>query len=100
MQFNYIAIDGQNKNFDLDEVIDLVSGFSKKLDGWSGLIAFIPKQGVFLELRDSPQDARGNRHSEVEEVTTSYIEFAYQLSKTQITDFLKKPNQWQFIDHR
>ena len=100
MQCDYIAIDGKCKEFDLDKVIDFVGGFSKKRDGWSGLICYISNQGIFLELRDSPQDARGNSHSEAEEVTSQYIEAAYQLSSAQITSFLNKPDKWQFIDHR
>ncbi|MBQ0806995.1 MAG: hypothetical protein KBT55_03400 [Porticoccus sp.] len=100
IQCNYIAIDGHSKSFDLDEVIDFVGGSSQKRDGWSGLICFIPSEKVFIELRDSPQDARGNSHSEAEEVTTEYIEFGYQLNSEQITVFLNNPNKWEFIDYR
>ncbi len=100
MQCNYIALDGQSKDFDLDEAIDFVGGSSKRKDGWSGLIVFIPNQRFFIELRDSPQDARGNCHSEAEEITVQYIESAYQLSSDQIAGFLKQPNKWQFIDYR
>ena len=100
MLSNYLAINGQRKDFDLDEVIDFVGGYSKVKDGWSGLIVFIPNQKVFIELRDSPQDARGNCHSEAEEITGQYIEAAYLLSPDQIAGFLKQPNKWQFIDYR
>lgn len=58
------------------------------------------QDNIFIELRDSPQDARGNNQSEVGDVTAKYIESAYQLNLDQITGFLSKPNKWQFIDYR
>jgi len=100
MKCDYVAIDGSNRSFDLDDVIDFVGGISSKREGWSGLICYAPKHDAFIELRDSAQDARGQCISEAEEVSNQYIQSTYKVSSDQMSEFLNKPKEWQFIDRR
>ncbi len=100
MMCDYIAIDGSTRSFNLDHAIDFVGGHSTKRNGWSGLICYASKINSFIELRDSNQNARGHCISEAEEVPQEYIQSAYKISSEQISSFLTKPNEWQFIDYR
>jgi hypothetical protein len=100
MKSQYQAKDGTQKEFNLYNVIDVVGGQSGIKPNWSSLVCYSPTIGSFIELRDSPQDARGNCQSEAEEVSENYIVSTYSISTELISSFLNKPNKWQFIDNR
>jgi hypothetical protein len=98
MPCSYTTLRGQQATFDLDGVVDVIRGPSPKRAGWRALIVYQADTGQFIELRDSPQDWRGNSMDEAEEVTSDYVcrEFGidYQLLRAMIVN----PNDWVFID--
>ena len=100
MPCDYLAKDGSRKDFDLDAVFDLVSGYSKRRKEWTALLIYVPATRAFVELRSAPPDVRGNSPSEEEEVDDLYIHEAFGLSKAQLTTVVNNPKGWQFIDQR
>jgi hypothetical protein len=58
------------------------------------------QSGSFVELRDSPQDYRGNSDSEAEEVSEKYLLDTYGLNPVEITAVRAKPSEWKWIDRR
>lgn len=100
MPGTYQSKDGSEKSFDLDTVIDVVRGYSGQQPGWTALIVFLPKEEVFVELRSSPPDIRGNSRGEEEEVSEEYLLKNFQLSTTDINQFRAKPKKWVFRDYR
>ena len=100
MPFDYISKSGETKKNDLDAVFDVIGGYSQIRNGWAALIIYIPRTNVFVELRDSPQDVRGNSKAEAEEVDEIYIQKSFGLSQKQIAVFKEKPEKWLFIDYR
>jgi len=36
MQSSYQSIENHDKSFDLDEIIDMIGGYSTKREGWTG----------------------------------------------------------------
>jgi len=100
MPCKYKATDGSITTFDLDAVTDVIAGFSGIRRTWSATIVFVPATGAFVELRSSPQDIRGNSQSEAEEVSSIYLQEAFELSEIQQSSVKIKPNDWRFIDRR
>jgi hypothetical protein len=100
MPADYIARDGSRKSFDLDAVFDVIGGYSKRRDGWTALLIFVPQNSAFVELRDSPQDVRGNSADEAEEVDANYILQAFGLSEAQLASIRANPRAWRFIERR
>lgn len=98
MPCKYLSIDGVEKTLDLDTVIDIARGASKKKIGWSALIVFDPHSKTFVELRDSPQDVRGNSKDEAEEVTVSYISSAFNIDIKIVSDIENNLEEWRFVD--
>jgi hypothetical protein len=74
------AANGTTQVLDLDAVVDIVAGQSKRKPGWSALVVLEPFSLVFVELRDGPQDFRGDCESEAEEVDDTYLAHAFSLS--------------------
>ena len=100
MPAKYIAIDGSTKSFDLDVVVDCVEGDSPKRKGWTGLVVYDSAHDVFIELRDSPPDVRGNSISECEEISSAEIAANYGISETACMQIRKNPHSWNLIDQR
>ena len=100
MPAKYIAADGSEKNFDLDAVIDCIEGVSSKRVGWNSLIVYYPTHDVFIELRDSPPDIRGNSISECEEISSKEIIKNYHVSETIFIQIKQNPHKWNLIDQR
>lgn len=98
MPCTYISLSGASLQMDLDAVTDIVSGPSARRAGWSALIVYEPKKRAFVELRDSPQDARGNSASEAEEVEPSYVQQNFGLSSEEITQISRAPGQWRHVN--
>lgn len=98
MPCKYLGIDGVERLLDLDNVIDIVRGSSKKKVGWSALIVFDPISKSFVELRDSPPDVKGYSKDEAEEVTVSYISLAFSIDERQVLNIRNNPDSWQFVD--
>ena len=100
MPSSYLSKTGVTIKFDLDAVFDVVKGQSAIKENWNALIIFVPSTNSFVELRDSPQDYRGNSASEAEEVDPIYIKNTFFLSELQLAAFKANPKKWQFIDQR
>jgi hypothetical protein len=100
MPCNYKSSTGDTKDFDLDNVIDFVGGKSQIQKDWQALIIYLPSKRIFVELRDSPQDVKGNSIDEAEEVSEKYITEYFDITSAQIMKFKENPNQWVFIDQR
>ncbi|MCF8069328.1 MAG: hypothetical protein K9L30_12150 [Desulfobacterales bacterium] len=98
MPCKYLGIDGVEKMLDLDNVVDIVRGDSKKKIGWSALIVFDPSSKTFVELRDSPPDVKGNSEDEAEEVTPSYISSAFNIDEKLVLDIENNIKEWRFVD--
>ena len=98
MPCKYIGVDGTEKSLDLDNVIDIARGPSKRKPGWIALIVFEPDSRDFVELRDSPPDVKGNSKDEAEEVTAAYIATAFKIDEKLISRIEKNPHDWRFID--
>ncbi len=98
MPLKYVGTDGAEKMLDLDDVIDIARGPSKKKIGWSALIVFDPKSESFVELRDSPPDVKGNSRDEAEEVAASYISSAFNIDEGQVLTVRNNPGSWRFVD--
>ena len=55
-------------------------------------------QDVFIELRSSPPDIRGNSQDEAEEMSPADIAAAYGVSETTCMQMRKNPRGWSLID--
>lgn len=98
MPLKYLGVDGVEAILDLDGVVDIARGPSKKKIGWSALIVFDPKSESFVELRDSPSDVKGNSRDEAEEVTVSYISSSFSIDERKILEVRNNPNGWKLVD--
>lgn len=95
---DYLDSSGTLQSYNLDSVVDIVRGKSRKKIGWTALIVFDPESKKFIELRDSPPDPRGNSKDEAEEVQESYIISNFELNESDIYQIRKKSFEWFFID--
>ena len=100
MPCDYTTLNGRQETFDIDNVIDVVAGQSPKRENWTALVIYQIDKNIFIELRDSPQDVRGNSNSEAEEVTIDYIEQKYGINAKLLKKFKLTPSNWTFIDNR
>lgn len=100
MPSNFVAVDGTTKAFDLDNVYEIVRGFSEKRKGWTSLVVYEPRHDAFVELRSSLPDIRGNSEDEAEEVVPGYILKSYGLSDGQVAAARLKPTEWRLVDLR
>lgn len=100
MPSGYVARDGSTKHFDLDAVVDVVGAYSKRRDGWTALLVYVPATRAFVEVRSSPQDVRGNSMDEAEEVDPQYVFEAFGLTKGQLDAIATSPKAWRFIERR
>jgi hypothetical protein len=100
MPSDYVAHDGSRTEFDLDAVVDVIGAYSKRREGWTALLIYVPATRAFVELRSSPQDVRGNSADEAEEVDTQYIGEAFGLVPSQLDSIIAKPKAWRFIERR
>ncbi len=100
MPSDFVDRDGTTKSFDLDNVYEIVRGFSGKCKGWTSLVVYEPTHDVFIELRSSPPDIRGNSKDEAEEVLSAYIAKSYGLGDGEIAVARLKPTEWRLVDLR
>ncbi len=98
MPLKYLGTEGVEKMLDLDNVVDIARGPSKKKLGWSALIVFEPDSESFIELRDSPPDVKGNSRDEAEEVTATYISSAFNIDERLVLEIKNNPSDWRFVD--
>lgn len=97
---DYQTADGATRYFDLDAVKEVVRGYSAKQPGWTSIVVYYPKDDVFIELRSSPPDIRGNSKDEAEEITYEYIMEAYGLDEDKVEMVRSHPDSWRLIDLR
>lgn len=100
MPSDFIAADGTIKTFDLDNVYEIIRGFSEMRKGWTSLVIYEPTHRAFIELRSSPPDIRGTSQDEAEEVSATYITKGYGLSQGEVNTARLKPTEWRLIDLR
>lgn len=100
MPSDFIRLDGTKEEFDLDAVHELVRGYSGQREGWTSLVVYEPRLKVFIELRSSPQDFRGNSADEAQEVPIEYLKSAYSIEEISLARFLRDPESWKLIDLR
>ena len=100
MPCEYKAIDGSTRKIDLDAVVDVAIGMSARRSDWSATVVYDSANGVFVELRDSPPDYKGNSTDEAEEVLLDYISEAYGIDKNAIESFLRSPQTWKLVNQR
>jgi len=98
MPCKIISLDENELVIDLDRVVDLLEGEISHKKGWTALIVFDPISQKFIELRDSPQNIRGNSKSEAVEVTPEYIQKEFSISKDKLAQFMNNPFEWRFLD--
>jgi len=99
MNVEFKDLSGRIGSMDLRLAVELVAGRGKKTN-WTAMIVFLPNDKKFIELRDHPQDVRGNSTFETEEVTERYVIENYDISQSDLDRFKRKPNAWTFIDRR
>jgi hypothetical protein len=97
---DYTSENGRKVTFDLDAVIDVAIGYSKKRHGWTATLIYIPESTAFVELRSSPQDIRGISKEEAEEVSSSYISETFAIDNEGLNRVKSDPGSWQLIDRR
>jgi len=97
---DYIAENGRKVLFDLDAVTDVALGFSKKRQGWTATLIFVPETSAFVELRSSPQDIRGNSKEEADEVSATYISETFAICLEDLIRIKYDPSKWKLIDRR
>jgi len=100
MPCDYLSLDGVRRTIDLDSVIDVALGYSGKRPEWTATLVFEPESGVFVELRSSPQDVRGNSAEEAEEVNAEYMAGTFGLNADQLSSIGQRPADWKWIDLR
>ena len=100
MPYSYISLAGVERTVDLDSVIDVALGYSARRAEWTATLVFDPKSEVFVELRSSPQDVRGNSAEEAEEVDPGYMASTFGLQSDQLSSVAKQPNEWRLINLR
>ena len=100
MLTRYVNRHGELKDVDLDEVVDVVDGWSQIKPGWQGFIVYAPSERQFIELMSALPDVRGNSDSHAAEVDASYVETTYALTSDQISRLRQSPSTWAFIKKR
>lgn len=97
---NYRCLDGKISEFDLDAVVDVVSGWSDIKPGWQGFIVYLSHLDQFVELMSTVPDIRGNSEDQAVEVDASYVGSTYGLSPSQLAELRRSPSRWTFIKKR
>jgi hypothetical protein len=97
---DYTSENGRKVTFDLDAVIDVAIGYSKKRQGWTATLIYIPESSAFVELRSAPQDIRGNSKEEAEEVSFAYIGETFAIDNEGLNRVKSDPGNWQLINRR
>ena len=100
MQDEYTALDGATVVFDLDDVVEVVKGYSQLKRGWQSLIVYNVSTRSFVELRSSPPDYKGNSADEAAEVTEQYVCDTFQLDPGQVSALRAAPRKWQLVNRR
>jgi hypothetical protein len=100
MQVKYTAIDGSAVIFDLDAVTDVVKGYSQVIRGWQSLIVYDCRTKVFIELRSSPPDIKGNSADEAGQVSEQYVCDNFQLKPAQLDALRLAPRKWEMLNRR
>jgi hypothetical protein len=100
MPCKFTDLAGQEATLDLDEVVDVVDGWSQRRDGWQAFIVFDPKSRRLIELQSTTPDVRGNSVSEAEEVSVDYVRDTFGLTEIQLAALRGKPRLWSFVKRR
>lgn len=100
MPAKFVAIDSTIKSFDLDNVYDIIQGYSGKLPQWTSLVMYEPIHDTLVEARSAPPDIRGGGAEETEEITLDYLEKYYGLGSKEVDLIRSNPVDWKFIDLR
>jgi hypothetical protein len=98
MPCDYVALDGSTRRIDLDAVFDIVASHSRRRDGWTATLIYVPATRAFVELRSSSQDVRGDSQDEAEEVDHQYMLDAFGLTQSQLDGIMSSPGDWRFVD--
>jgi hypothetical protein len=86
--------------FDLDDIVEVVKGYSKIKGGWHSLVVYDVPTHSFVELRSSPPDYKGNSADEAEEVTEQYVCDTFQLEPAEVRALLAAPRKWKLVNRR
>ena len=100
MPSDFVDLAGRRCAFDLDNVYEIIRGYSNVRPGWTSIVVYEPTQKNFIEVRSSPQDVRGNSADEAEEVTVAYISHAYNISEKDLARVPHAPHLWKLVDLR
>jgi hypothetical protein len=100
MPCQYITQSGTQGTLDLDAVVDVAKAMSGRRPTWSALLIYDPKAGLLVELRDSPQDVRGNSQDEAEEVDEAYVQEHFGLSSADLSELRRNPKAWRLNVNR
>src|SRR4051794_15952736 len=95
MPCKFTTKSGTAASLDLDAVFDVVEGPSGRHPNWTALIIYEPTSNVLVELRDAPQDVRGNSASEAEEVDDAYVQNHFGLSEHELASLRAHPKRWR-----
>ena len=100
MPSDFVDLAGRRCEFDLDNVYEVVRGYSEVRAGWTSIVVYEPTLKRFIEVRSSPQDVRGDSADVAEEVTAEYISDAYGLSRQDLDRVSREPHSWRLVDRR
>jgi hypothetical protein len=100
MPCKYVALDGSSRVLDLDQVVDVVKGPSGRRSDWEALVVYDAGTGAFVELRDAPQDFKGNSEDHAEEVTEQYVCESFGIAAEELKGMRKAPRKWTLIELR
>lgn len=100
MLCKYIGLDGVQRVFDLDDVVDVAQGYSLHRPEWQALLMYLPLSGLFIETRSSAIDFKDGFDEEVEEVSESYVREAFHLNLAQLETLRNHPRKWNLINLR
>lgn len=96
----YWGFNGVTVAYDLNDVVEVVKGFSQIKRGWQSFIVYNVPTRSFIELRSAPPDHKGNSADEAEEVTDQYVCDTFQLAQAQLSALRASPRTWQLVNRR
>jgi hypothetical protein len=88
---NFTDLAGHEVTLDLDDVVDVVDGWSRRREGWQAFIVYDPKTRRLVELQSTVPDVRGDSADEAEEVSADYVRTTFGLTETQLTALRRAP---------
>lgn len=100
MLCDYVALDGNIQDFDLDAVVDVIRTYSYQRPGWNALVIYVPSRNAFVELRSSPPNVHGDSDDEAQEISEQDLQAHYRLTPEACAQIRQNPRSWILIDER